>query len=112
MAMFFCSTHEILTEKFQNCNGFFTRHRYAPFLQVPKIPTKTKNFHSISDSVMKHLETLTQDILKFTRATWDLSLAGPQNLNIACNKSSSKIGWLRSLLRRDPLFVDSRISNH
>ena len=87
-------------------------HRYAPFLQGPKIPTKTKNFRSISDSVMKHLETLTQDILKFTRATWDPSLAGPQNLNIACNKSSSKIGWLRSLLRRDPLFVASRISNH
>ena len=112
MAIFFCSTHEILTAKFQNCNGFFTTHRYAPFLQVPKIPTKTKNFCSISDSVMKHLETLTQDILKFMQATWDPSLAGPQNLKIACNKSSSKIGWLRSLLRRDPLFVDSRISNH
>ena len=68
--MFFCLTREILTEKFQNCNGFFTTHRYPGFLKVPKIPTETKNFRSISDSVMKHLETLTQDVLKFRRATW------------------------------------------
>ena len=104
MAMFFCSTPEILTE---------ATHHYLPFLKGPKILTKTKNFRSIiSGSDVKHLETLTQDVLKFRRATWDFSLAGPQNLKIACNKSSSKIGWSGSLLRRDPLFVDSRISNH
>ena len=40
----------------------------APF---SKIPTKTKNFCSISDSDMKHLQTPTRDLLKFRLVTWD-----------------------------------------
>ena len=43
---------EMLTEKLNNCNGFFTTQRYPPF---SKIPTETKNFRSISDSDVKLL---------------------------------------------------------
>ena len=34
--MYRCSIHEMLTEKLQNCNGFFTMHRYPPFLNSNK----------------------------------------------------------------------------
>ena len=62
----------MLTEKLQNC--IITS--LSPF---SKIPTKTKNFGSISDSDLKHLYTPTRDVSKFRRATWDPSplLAGP-----------------------------------
>ena len=36
----------MLTEKLQNCNGFFTMYRYPPFLNS----NKDKEFHLISDS--------------------------------------------------------------
>ena len=48
--MYRCSTGEMLTEKLQNCNGFFATHRYPPFLKFPQ----RQNFRSISDSDVKH----------------------------------------------------------
>ena len=33
MAMYRCSIRERLTDKLHNCNGFFTTHRYPPFLK-------------------------------------------------------------------------------
>ena len=38
---------------------------------------KDKEFSSISHSDMKHLLTLTRDVLKYRWATWDPPLAGP-----------------------------------
>ena len=32
--MYRCSIRERLTEKLHNCNGFFTTHRYPPFLKL------------------------------------------------------------------------------
>jgi len=45
-----CSTGKMLTEKLQNCNGFFTM-----------------NFNSclVTDSDIKYLKTLTRDVLIF-----------------------------------------------
>ena len=58
----------MLTEKLQNCIWFLLITSLSPF---SKIPTKTKNFVSISDSDLKHLYTPTWDVSKFRRATWD-----------------------------------------
>ena len=44
-----------------------------------KIPTKTKNFHSVSDSNVEHLQTTTWDFLKLRRATWDRPPPSPPN---------------------------------
>ena len=68
MAMYRCSIREMLTKKSQNCNGFFTTHRYLPFLN----PDEDKEFAFNFCQRREAFINTDRDVLTFRRATWDL----------------------------------------
>ena len=73
--MYRCSIRERLTEKLHNCNGFFTTHRYPPFLKFRQRQKIFVQFPTATWSINKHWhETFFK---KFRRATWEPPLAGP-----------------------------------
>ena len=50
-----CSIREMLTEKLQNCNGFFTTHRYPLFLKFRQRQRSFVQFPAGTWSIYKHL---------------------------------------------------------
>ena len=52
-----CSIHEMLTEKLQNNNGFFTTHRHAPFLKFRQGKEFSFNFRQRREAFKHRHET-------------------------------------------------------
>ena len=49
MVMYRCSIREMLTEKLQNCNGFFTTHLYPAFVAIVYGRYPVKVFKTLND---------------------------------------------------------------
>ena len=73
MEMYRCSICKMLTEKLQNCNGFFTTHRYPPFLKFRQRERIFFNFQQWREAFINN------DTKLFNTQTSDMgpTLAGP-----------------------------------